>query len=448
LTLPKTRSPLLWGEPYLWRVENNRLEVFLMQFLRFRFALLQLAGAMLLAIVTFSLPQVAQAGASADYTRQALEKGQWDEAEKELSNRINANAGDDEARFGLALVRFVHAIEKFGHHQYQYGLKPDAEKFGLPFLHGPFPPNPKPELLTYEIQRKALQTLLEDLTEVDKTLAAMQGKDVKIAIDLEKIHLDFAPGSQGDTPVTLMNVLRSYSQPVGRQPSAEVFEVSFDQSDAIWLRGYTHLLSAGLEFVLAYDWHETFATTAGLFYPRLRVEGEYSALGLSTDRKFEYDIADLIALVHEIRWPAVEPARLKAVREHLKQVTALSRQNWKSILAETDDDHEWLPSPKQKNGVMPALAPSQERVDTWLSALDDFDAVLDGRILIPYWRTEKGINLRRVFEEPRSFDLVLWATGHAAVPYLETGPLLTREKWAVWERVFQGDFLTFAAYVN
>lgn len=419
-----------------------------MHFLRHCFVSSQLVVAVLSVVFMFASPQAAKAGPSADYTRQALEKGQWDEAEKELSARISANNADDEARFGLAIIRFVHSIEKYGHHHYRYGLRPNSKNLGVPFLHGPYPTNPKPELLTYEIQRKALQTLLDDLAEVDGTLATMQGKDVKITVDLEKIHLDFAPGAEDDVPVTLMNVLRSFSGPVERQPSTQTFEVSFDQSDAIWLRGYTHLLSAGVEFVLAYDWHETFATTASFFYPRLQTEGEYAALWPSTERKFEHDIADLIALVHEIRWPVVEPVRLKAVREHLKQVTALSRENWKAILAETDDDREWLPSPKQKNGVLPALAPSQERIDTWLSALNDFDAVLDGRMLIPHWRLEKGINLRRVFEEPRTFDLVLWVTGHAAVPYLEDGPILTKEKWAVWERVFGGDFLTFAAYAN
>ena len=48
------------------------------------------------------------------------------------------------------------------------------------------------------------------------------------------------------------------------------FEVKFDNSDAFWLRGYCHLLSASLEFVLAYDWRSAFERTAGLFYPRVR----------------------------------------------------------------------------------------------------------------------------------------------------------------------------------
>jgi len=36
-----------------------------------------------------------------------------------------------------------------------------------------------------------------------------------------------------------------------------------------------------------------------------------------------------------------------------------------------------------------------------------------------------GVNLRRVFTEPREFDLVLWVQGTAAVPYLEAGEVTT-----------------------
>jgi hypothetical protein len=139
---------------------------------------------------------------------------------------------------------------------------------------------------------------------------------------------------------------------------------------------------------------------------------------------------------------------MSRVRSHLKQVVALSRESWKAILSETDDDREWIPAPTQKNGVLPGMAVTRQRVDTWLAALDDFEAVLDGRMLLPHWGLEKGFNLKRVFEEPGRFDLVLWATGHAAAPYLEDGPVISQESWRLWQQVFRGDFLSFAAYFN
>jgi hypothetical protein len=305
-----------------------------------------------------------------------------------------------------------------------------------------------------------LQSFLDELSQAEQTLSQMQGKDVKIRLDLEKVRLDFrskpdaAPGPEPQEAPTLMNIVRSMnpalSRPAapGTEPQPEPsFEVAFDRADALWLQGYCHLLSAGLEFVLAYDWREAFAKAGGLFYPRLRLSGEFtpSTRGLFGD---EHAIADAIALVHEIRWQPVEPQRLLRTRDHLKQVIALSRLSWQAIAAETDDDHEWITGPAQKNAAMPTMQMTQARVDTWLKALDEFDAVLDGRKLIPHWRFVQGVNLRRYFEEPRTFDLVLWVTGHAARPYLEDGPMITSETWQTWESVFGGNFFMFAVYLN
>ena len=65
-------------------------------------------------------------------------------------------------------------------------------------------------------------------------------------------------------------------------------------------------------------------------------------------------------------------------------------------------------------------------IDVWLETLDEAEQVLQGKKLIPFWRGkagERGVNLRRVFTEPRTFDPIEWVQGTAAVPYLEKGPL-------------------------
>ena len=77
----------------------------------------------------------------------------------------------------------------------------------------------------------------------------------------------------------------------------------------------------------------------------------------------------------------------------------------------------------------PSCQVNAERIAAWYQVLDEADAILDGEKLIPHWRFEQGINLRRVFEEPQPFDLVLWITGPAALPYLEDGPVTTPEEW-------------------
>jgi hypothetical protein len=159
-------------------------------------------------------------------------------------------------------------------------------------------------------------------------------------------------------------------------------------------------------------------------------------------------VVDVIAFIHLVRLSVREPARLKRALEHFQQMLALSKESWKFILAETDDDHEWIPSPKQK-GVL-GIPISQEMVDSWLEFVEEAEALFAGKRLVPFWRgTERrGVNLRRAFLEPRPLDLVLWVQGTAATPYLEKGTLTKLAVWNRLQRVFSGEFVGFAIWFN
>jgi hypothetical protein len=398
-------------------------------------------------------PLHAAAGDAALQTRQALESGHLATGEKEMAVRLAADPSENETRFGLGMIRFAEAIENFGQRQYRYGLRAPTIAT-LPVFRLPVPINPAPEELTYEKQRKNLQGLLDDLAKVEATLAPMTASETKIVIDLNAVQFDFRGDGKVDSSETLGSILATMRSPGARPAPNESgpFEVKFDTGDAFWLRGYCHLLSASLEFVLAYDWRITFERTAGLFYPRVAPPpfGENPHLAGRRDG-FLGDtgqIAYFIVLIHEIRWPLKEPTRLQAAHAHLKQVVAMSRASWQSILAETNDDREWIPGPQQKNGVVTSMPVSQAQVDGWLRALDDFDAALDGRKLMPHWRFSEGFNFKRVFFEPRDFDLVLWVAGYSAVPYLEDGPTLSLSDWTQWNHAFNGNFLGYALWFN
>ena len=135
--------------------------------------------------------------------------------------------------------------------------------------------------------------------------------------------------------------------------------------------------------------------------------------------------------------------------EHLETVVDEGRKMWKAALAETDDEREWIPNPKQSS-VMPNTRVTQLTVDGWLEFLDEASALMAGRKLIPFWRAndQRGVNLRRVFTEPSGFDLVMWVQGTPAAPYLEQGPQTNREVWQRLLRVFQGDFVRYAVWFN
>jgi len=138
------------------------------------------------------------------------------------------------------------------------------------------------------------------------------------------------------------------------------------------------------------------------------------------------------------------------VRDHLKTVIATSRESWRRILAETDDKLEWIPAPNQSlaSGERRPAQVTAETVQGWLQFLDTFEAVLDGELLLPHWRLKQGFNLRRVFEEPRLFDIVLWLQGSAAVPYIEDGPVAGKEIWEPIGQMMAGDFMTYFVWFN
>ena len=198
---------------------------------------------------------------------------------------------------------------------------------------------------------------------------------------------------------------------------------------------------------MAYDTQELHDHTAQLFFPTAKIRYEFLK---DHTGDFWRDIRDAIAFIHLLRFPVLEPARLGAAREHLLATIEQSRESWKAILAETDDDHEWIPSPKQKNAAVPFFDVTDAAIAQWHKVLDEGEAILNGKRLAPFWRGDKkqGINMRRVFEEPRTFDLVLWVQGSAAGPYLEEGeltsPLFWRETW----QLFNGRFFSFAVWVN
>ena len=137
---------------------------------------------------------------------------------------------------------------------------------------------------------------------------------------------------------------------------------------------------------------------------------------------------------------------MASIHARLKNAIGLSRKTWAAVLAETDDDNEWLPGPNQKGVLdMPVTA---DMIGSWLAMLDQVEEVLDGRKLAPHPRFVRGINVKRVFLEPKPFDLVLWITGHGVLPFLEDGPVVDGRTWGQASVAFRGQFISYALWFN
>ncbi|QDU39100.1 hypothetical protein Mal4_34350 [Maioricimonas rarisocia] len=416
-------------------------------------------SSLLLALLTVAFSTSVLAGplAAADSVIEEanahLEEARLDEAAALLEAHLEENEKDAQARFQLGAVQFLQAIEHLAQSHYRYGLLQEASG-QIPLLRIPVPPNPKPKKLTYRKARQVLERFVDDLAVAEATLARVDtSADCKLPIHIGRIRFDIDGDGKGSDTETLWRMYRVVNAGI-RQTDGEQFLIIFDAGDVRWLQGYCHLLSAMGDTVLAYNWKELFDRCAHLFYPRPVTSYPWLAeekRGRSWDMR---QITDLIAFIHLINFPVKEPERLESALHHLRAMIGLSRESWELIQAESDDDHEWLPNPRQ-TGVIPRVRVEQAMIDSWHEFLIEAEEILAGEKLVPYWRgprTEgvkpKGVNIHKVFTEPRRFDLVMWVQGTDAVPYLEEGQLSDPTTWNRLQQVFRGQFIGFAIWFN
>ncbi|HVR65273.1 MAG TPA: hypothetical protein VMT98_01435 [Verrucomicrobiae bacterium] len=379
-----------------------------------------------------------------------LAAGRLADAAVALDGHLRNAPADDTARFLLGAVQFMQAAERLGQSLYRHGLNPAPEAFSVPFFRLPVPYNSNPEPLTYDQARAMIRQFTNDLAIAEATLALVDDPVVQLPLAIGQVRLDLNGDGAATDAETLWQLYRQINQAPDLPPDQVAqFVIDFDGSDAPWLRGYSHLLMALGDVLLAHDWHEGFDHTFHTLFPRANLP--FQAL---TDKSTRSDyardvdeIADLIAFIHLIHWPVQEPDRMASALAHLESVVDLSRENWRRILAETDNGREWLPNPRQ-TGAIPGLSVTQPRIDAWMLFLGEFGAMLKGEKLMPHWRLAQGVNLRRVFLEPRPFDLVLWIQGSGALPYAEPGPISNSETWENILMLMEGDFFTYAAWFN
>lgn len=381
---------------------------------------------------------------------------------------LAAHPDDAQVHFGLATAEFLQAVERLGQGLHRHGAFGSRSWLGrmLPIVRLPVPENPEPATTSAAEVRSLVQVFLNDLAVAEKTLASLNTDEVSLPLHVGKMHFDFnADGtiSAEESGWQMFQAITNARRPFRGQPNdangqmppaVEAFVVKFDRGDAYWLQGYCHLLSAFGEVALAHDADVFFNVVAPYLFavpaapdlPPTMFRETSQSMNLPFD---QVHIADLVAAVHETRFPLIAPPRMEKALTHLEQVLALSRKTWNAIEAENDNDAEWIPNPRQQC-VLPGMQVTAEMIGSWQDFLGEAEEILAGRKLIPHWRLKDGygINIRRVFLEPRDMDLVRWAQGAAAVPYTEQGPRTNPSTWAAIQRSFRGQFLSFAVWFN
>lgn len=445
------------------------------------------------AVIAAVLAGPASAGEAGDILRSNLEAGTIHAGGNAVAKLMRETGETPEGHFALGMLEFVRGIEELGQALYLHGLAaPEAGPIA-PDLTIPVPANPDPEALDYDGVRLILLRLQRQMDEAAERLlmagrAEGEGADFVVPLDPTRIRIDLDGDGAGDASEAIAAIIaRAFGEdasvfedapaepsvttprpqvrpgdegarsrggqrppPPAAEPAPQV-TIGFDRADAIWLAGYANIVAAQADFLLAHDFSELVAASFHRLFPRagFPMQGvPDSGLGI-IDPQSDAAIADAIAAIHTLDWPVVEPERLRRVRERGLSVTALSRENWQAILAETDDFFELVPSPRQSS--LPegeGLVVTKAVVAAWMETLDRVDDILEGRLLLPHWRFTKGFDLKAYFETASHTDIVLLVTGQGALPYLADGPIADAESFRMLNAVMGEDWPGFALWFN
>jgi hypothetical protein len=402
---------------------------------------------LMLAIVTLPPPAWA---APAPAIESYLISGKLAEGEAAMLARLSQKPEDDQARFSLGTVQLLSGVERLMQSLYRYGLRSNGLTQSLPFLRLPVPENPNPETIRYEDSRQLFQTFLDDLAKVRATLEPIQDPAVKLPLRLGLVRLDFNGDGKAEPTESIWRVFEVVTGIRATEQQAKQFAIAFDAGDVLWLRGYCHLLAAIAEFGLAHNGQDFFHSLAHVAFAKPDTPYTFLVNTRPGSASFgQVDFVDVIALFHLLNFEVQEPQRMTTALQHLQSTLALSRQSWQVIMSEKDNDREWLPNARQK-GVLPRVSVTQPMIDGWFTFLDEAESLLAGKKLIPFWRTReiRGVNLNKVFTEPRRLDVALWLQGTSAAPYLELGSVTNQQVWSDLARIFQGRFFGFAVWFN
>jgi hypothetical protein len=70
----------------------------------------------------------------------------------------------------------------------------------------------------------------------------------------------------------------------------------------------------------------------------------------------------------------VGPDALRRARDEFRAMIGCSKVCWQRMLAETDNEHEWLPSPTQIGPKGDKV--TSQQIEGWQQVLDELDAIL------------------------------------------------------------------------
>ncbi len=388
---------------------------------------------------------------------------------RELTEELDTLPPSSEAAFARATTRFLMAFEGLLQGAHRHGFLQTFREVG-PMMTGrmqviAWTANDNPAETTPQLINLALRSFIVQLADANRVLAEID-QDFKVEIEIPAIRFDINADGEASSSESLRSLFALIPE-IGRwdpQQRRTVFRpvvpedlvIAFDRGDAEWMRGYAHALSGFAEIILAHDYNEWFDRTGFVLFPKAVTTHDslpgstwFIETVFGAQEPAPFDATDLFAMIGNLQLPIKEPERMTRALEHFRKTIEHARAMWKLYDAETDNDREWIPNPRQ-TAAFSEVVVSIDMRDAWLALIDEADAVLSGRKLLRFWRGNgtKGIDLVAVFTEPRDFDFLYWLQGSAATPYLREGEFTAPGTWDQIRRVTDRRYFRFSFWFN
>ena len=355
-------------------------------------------------------------------------------------------------QFALGAFHFLRGIEKTLQTRWQSNAIPQTLMFivDLPILRLPVPANPNPDPFEASMITEMFSELTKDLDASRAALAQIpEGANPLIDLNLIDLWFDINMNDTRDAGEGLMefagDIMRVDVQP-DESASIPTFLIRFDTADVAWLTAYTELLSGFSELVIAFDPTEPIARVLGANDKMAGILGGTQPLN-AMDMQFGSWV-DQFAMVYGALNQQPDPEHTRAAHAHFLNMIDANRDFWALLPQETDDTREWIPNLSQTAALgfdMPG-----ETGPLWQSILADGEAILNGELLVSYWRIAPagGVNVKKLFLDPPKVDIVDWVQGSGLLPYLERGPVATSESIRQFENLVGGRSVMFTFLLN
>ncbi|WBL32570.1 hypothetical protein O5O51_12670 [Sinirhodobacter sp. HNIBRBA609] len=358
----------------------------------------------------------------------------------------------DEERFAIGGLEFLAALERVYQLRWQVGMGRGMDMiFGMA---GQLGNNPNPR----QLDPAEITAILDDThAGMERARAALADLPDDSAFGFELDFADLWLDADGDGKRGLAESLSDIAGPVlfgwqwqeRQQTQGALPAVRFDAADAPWLAAYTHLISGTTQMIRAYD-----------PAPAIARVGEASAILRKKDNESDpygySSFIDMFAIVDGTLRHEPDATRTLAARDHYLSMVSENRRFWALVAQETDNDREWIPNDAQVSAT--GLTFPKGIGASWLAVLDDAEGLLTGRLAAPYpkdiffgratTQVPPGLDISKLFTEPRPVDIVGWFQGWAALPYLSDAPQVTAQNMLQFERLVSGEAPLFMVFLN